>query len=232
MREYILFIDTEASGLPLDWNAPYGEAGNWPYAVQIAWVIYTRHGQPVKQENHYINNNDFEITPAAQAIHNLTQEFLLRQGESRQQVLELLTADLLYYQPLVVGHFMKFDARVLGAEYFRVGQENPLETLPAFCTLLASAQYVRNPRPKYLRLDELYHRLFNLTLDHQHHALVDATATADCFFEMFKKGEINEGTIAEQQLKAQKTNQPNKRVGCAFTAFAIFVITLLLSLWI
>ncbi len=54
MSDYLLFIDTETSGLPKKWGLPYSAKNNWPFSVQIAWVIYTKEGQKVKQENHFI----------------------------------------------------------------------------------------------------------------------------------------------------------------------------------
>ena len=33
---YVLFVDTETSGLPADWRRPYAEPGAWPHVAQIA----------------------------------------------------------------------------------------------------------------------------------------------------------------------------------------------------
>ncbi len=35
----ILFIDTQTTGLPKNWNAPITDTKNWPRLVQIAWII-------------------------------------------------------------------------------------------------------------------------------------------------------------------------------------------------
>lgn len=45
LKDYLLFIDTEATGLPKKWNLPYNTPGNWPDAVQISWLLYTKEGQ-------------------------------------------------------------------------------------------------------------------------------------------------------------------------------------------
>ena len=82
MRDYLLFIDTETSGLPPKWDVPYSERDNWPYSVQIAWVIYTKDGQEIKKENHYVKDNDFEISPAAFRIHGISKAFLQEHGKA------------------------------------------------------------------------------------------------------------------------------------------------------
>lgn len=227
-----MFIDTEASGLPRNWNAPYAQAGNWPFAVQISWILYTKEGQPVKWANHYIKDNDFEISPSALKIHGITREFLLQHGESRQEILLRLAADIRQFEPLVVGHFMEFDALVLGAEFYRTGLENPLTDVPTFCTMPATTGYVRNPRLKYLRLGDLYHTLFNTTLDHQHNALVDARATADCFFELLRRGDIDAGKILEQQLKPAQKEPVNKKLRYTILVLILFLSAILLYYWL
>ncbi|QJD94919.1 3'-5' exonuclease [Mucilaginibacter robiniae] len=198
MNDYVLFVDTEASGLPVNWTLPYSTEGNWPSAVQISWLVYTKDGQEIKRENHYIRNTDFFITPKAIEIHGINSGFLAVKGEDRKHVLELLTQDLKQYEPLVVGHFVQFDYHVLSADFYRASLPNPLTNLPVFCTMLATTQLAWTPMPKSLLLGDLYAFLFYKPLENQHDALCDAKATADCFFELLKRTEITEKMIAQQ----------------------------------
>lgn len=36
LQDYFLVIDTETSGLPKKWDAPYGTKNNWSHVLQIA----------------------------------------------------------------------------------------------------------------------------------------------------------------------------------------------------
>jgi DNA polymerase III subunit epsilon len=234
VRDYLLFIDTETSGLPPKWDVPYSERDNWPYSVQIAWVIFSRDGQAIKKESHYIKDNDFEISAAAFRIHGISKDFLLQHGESRQKILQQLAADLTQYQPLVIAHFMQLDFHMVGADFYRIGMDNPLKDLPRFCTMQATSKYVSNPKSKYLRLDRLYYILFGEVLENQHEALTDATATAACFFEMVKLGDIDDAKIARQQNEQKALLHPSPRIsglGCSISVLFISFITYLLSLW-
>lgn len=190
MKDFLLFIDTEASGLPKKWNLPYSAPGNWPHAVQVSWLIYNKSGEKIKEENHYINNNDFDIVPSALNIHGLTKNFLQQTGIPRREVLAILSNDLLQYKPLIVGHFIELDYRVAGADYFREAMENPMENLSTFCIMKASKHLQQNPNSPFLRLGNLFELLFEKPLLSQHNALVDASATAECFFELVKRKEI------------------------------------------
>ena len=191
MTDFLLFIDTEASGLPKKWDQPYTVEGNWPYAVQVSWLVYSKDGVKIKEQNFYVSNNDFESCPTALSIHGLTPAFLQQNGISRKDLLDVLSKDLEEYQPMIVGHFLELDYHVIGAEYHRIGiEKHPMENLPGFCIMSVSNQLQQNPHSKYLRLGQLYELLFKKSLLNQHNALVDSTATADCFFELAVRNDI------------------------------------------
>jgi DNA polymerase-3 subunit epsilon len=233
VKEYLLFVDTETSGLPKDWSKPYSVRGNWPHVVQVAWVLYSRDGKKLKEENFYIRPSDYEVSPTSQRIHGLSEDFLRENGKDRNSVMQLLHADLIRYQPLVVGHFMQLDYHMLGLSFYRSGLENPLPKLPHFCTMRATAHFMRESSHRHLRLGELYMRLFQTPLQDEHNALSDASATAHCFFKLWKKGDIDEETVQQQQLpvtEAARTKRSWKRkiTYLLRTLFAFFLIFLLI----
>ena len=229
MRDYILFLDTEASGLPKKWNQPYSNSENWPCAVQLAWLIYTSNGILIKSENHFIADPAIKIAPSAIKIHNITKSFLDQNGEPRKSVMQLLADDLMAFQPLVVGHFMEFDYHVVSADFYRSGIENPLNYLPRFCTMLASSFYVRDPSLSHLRLGELYVMLFDTKLDEQHNAYADAHGTAMCFFELLKRGDITDLKIESQQ-KELSFKKPEKEFPWLISLVIVLIIAIILSL--
>lgn len=228
MNDYLLFIDTEASGLPKNWDQPYDAANNWPYCVQIAWVIYSHDGRKITEKNYYIKNEDFTIAGSAFVIHGIDRDFLNKNGEIRRVVLKLLCDDIKNYRPLIVGHFMQFDRHMLGADFFREGIEDPLSNAPLFCTMIGSAHLIRNPSDKFLRLEQLYQTLFNAILKNHHNALVDASATADCFFEMMKRREIDEQVILQQQKTLDDKNGMTRKVGCLVPLLVVMLLTVLI----
>lgn len=232
MQKYILFIDTETSGLPKNWKLPYTDNANWPYAVQVSWVIYDDKQQEVKREDHYISNNDFAISKQAYKIHGLNADFLTKQGKPRKQVMESLYHDLEAYKPLVVGHFVELDYHITGVEFFRSGMEQPINELAMFCTMLATKNMVRNPQMQHLKLGQLYEMLFNTQLQQQHNALTDALATAQCFFELQRVEAIDEEKIAKQQVERERLQKPVLKGGCGVPVFVVLIVTVLLIFWL
>lgn len=226
MSDFFIFIDTEASCLPKDWSLPYGILNNWPNAVQVSWLIYTKEGEKIKVENHYINNNDFEIDPSSQRIHGLTKAFLQQNGIPRKDLLAMLSKDLNEYRPMIIGHFTELDYRILGAEYYREQMANPMEALQTFCLMIASKHLQQNPQYKFLRLGNLFELLFKQPLLNQHNALVDATATADCFFELVKRKEIS--SFIQPPIVFQKKAIKNKLFGWMVALLLIIFSALLI----
>lgn len=232
VQKYILFIDTETTGLPKNWKLPYTDDANWPTAVQVSWVIYDDNRDEVKREDHYISNNDLAISKEAYKIHGLSPEFLSQHGDSRKEVMKLLARDLEKYEPLVVGHFVELDYHITGADFFRVEMQQPMNRLPMFCTMLATKTMVRNPQNHYLKLGQLYELLFNSQLSKQHNAMADALATAECFFELQRTGAIDEDKITRQQIDRERIQKPVLKGGCGVPVFVFLIVTALIIYWL
>jgi DNA polymerase-3 subunit epsilon len=190
MSQYVLFIDTETSDIPVDLNKSYSEASNWPFAVQISWCVYNKSGKKIKAQSYFINNRDILVSVSSLKIHGITKQMLRDYGVSRKTVLQMLQNDVAQYKPLLVGHFLELDYHIVGADAFREKILNPLQGLATFCIMLATKHLVKNPRTNYLKLGVLYEQLFHQSFSNQHNALNDALATADCFFELVKQKEI------------------------------------------
>ncbi len=228
MNDYLLFIDTETSGLPKSLDKPYSAVNNWPNAVQVSWCIFTKDGRKIKEKSYFINNNDIQISSGAIKVHGITKHVLKDYGISRKSVLSMLTADITQYKPLLVGHFLELDYHVIGADAYREKMENPLQLVPAFCTMVATKHMVKNPAATFLKLGQLHEILFNQPLQHQHNALSDAMATATCFFELVRRKEI---TNFKQPPIVLPANQYiyNNKTGWLLAASAIILITLLIA---
>jgi DNA polymerase III subunit epsilon len=227
LSKYILFIDTEASGLPRNWTLPYNAENNWPHIVQVAWLIYDEQRKLVKQENHYINADGVSITDSAIKTHGITPEFLSANGQEAGKVMEMLANDLVEYEPQVIGHFLQLDYYLLGTAFYRTGVYNPLSKLPVFCTMVATTQLLRSPSTRQLRLGDLYYMLFKADLQHQHDALHDAQATAACFFELRDRGEISEAGMIQQNKDFESQRIPAKKPkGCVIPVLIVILLLL------
>lgn len=197
-QQPLLFIDTETTGLPARWHRPYAEEWEWPHIAQVAWQIYTPEGRLLKADQAYLQVPAGRLTAQSVAIHGLTAEFLLAQGQEPATVLRRLLADVEQYQPRVIGHFLQLDFHVTGAALLRAGLPNPLPGQPQFCTMQVSRAARPEGPGRPLRLHELHELLFGEPLERLHDAAVDAAATARCFFELRRRGIISDAVLHGQ----------------------------------
>ena len=217
MQPFILFVDTETSDMPIHWDAPVSDLQYWPFIIQLSWVIFNNEGQFIKEEDHYIYSSDIQIKQSAFEVHGISLEFLKVNGESREEVILQFYQDLKKYKPLIVAHFAKLDINMLGVGFERIGFENIIDDYPVYCTMLGTSKYNDYPNKYYPALDELYFSLFKKRLENYHNAIVDARATAACFFELLKKGEITDEHILAQQLEYKSAKEKK------WTCLPIFV---------
>ncbi|GHE42444.1 3'-5' exonuclease [Sphingobacterium griseoflavum] len=201
MKDYLLFIDTETSGIPKRWNRPYSDDKNWPAVIQLAWIIYTADGQEIKRSSKYIYEHDIAISATSRQIHGITIDFLKNHGGRRKDILRKFAYDIKKYTPLIIGHFVELDVQVLSADFFRAQLQNPFQNQALFCTMLVSKKYAVNPSSEYLRLVQLHEELFDERPREIHEAEHDAEVTARCFFEMRRRETVTEQDISSQQLR-------------------------------
>ncbi len=230
--EYYLFIDTETSGMPKRWSVSTQKVDQWPYILQIAWVIYAKTGEKVLFRNFYINAGNIAIDEQSLQLHGITAQFIQEKGMKRRKVMQLLAKDLGRYQPLIVGHFLEFDRRMLEVGFTRAKVKQNFAHLPKFCTMVFS-QNLRQASftPKYMRLDELYFYLFNTALKNHHDAFHDALATKEIFFELLRRGVVTSKTIDQQQRNFKPAIRKRKifLVMALVAAFMLLLYYLLLT---
>ena len=228
-------IDTECSSLPKNWKASYAQSENWPFLVQISWLIYRWDGTLVKQENHYISDPDFNTSPESLAIHHISDDMRKEKGTSTKSVLSLLSADLKSYQPIILGHFVELDFHLINAAYYRIGlQDNPLMHLPFFCTMQASAQLPQMSNNRQLRLTDLFRFLFSEEQPFPHNAYYDALAAAKCFFRIKEEIPMTLAYVKQQKPFIQNIQyqRNTKKLGMAlFLAVLLVLIFLMFHLF-
>ena len=114
---------------------------------------------------------------------------------SHREVLEKFRL-ILNQCDFVGGHNVKFDLNIMGAEFLRLGDHNPLENLPVIDTCTEQTASLcqlpggRGGKFKLPTLGELHIHLFNDHFEEAHNATADVEATARCFFELFRQGAV------------------------------------------
>lgn len=188
----ILFFDTETTGLPRNWKAPVSDLQNWPRIVQLAWLAYEPGGELLSDGDRIIKPVGFTISREASAIHGISMEKALAEGQDLQTVLDEFET-LLQQATCLVAHNMSFDEKIVGAELLRAGRSNLIPAKKKICTMQVGTDYCRIPGNygyKWPKLSELHRKLFGQNFAEAHNAAADIQATAKCFWELRRLGVV------------------------------------------
>jgi DNA polymerase-3 subunit alpha len=189
---YLIF-DTETTGLPKRWDAPFTDVDNWPRVIQIAWQLHDDMGNLIEAQDHLIQPQGFDIPYDAQRVHGISTALAQKNGAPLIEVLSAFNIALSKTK-FVVGQNLKFDLNVTGAEFERTQIGNDLQSLPVLDTCTEqTAKLCQLPGGRYGKfklptLTELHEFLFKKSFGEAHNATADVEATARCFFELLRIG--------------------------------------------
>lgn len=185
-----LFIDTETTGTPKNWNAPVTNLNNWPRMVQIAWLLYKKDGTLIEEKDYIIKPEGFTIPPESTKIHNISHEHAVATGTNLSEVLHKL-ASAIDKSETIVAHNLNFDEKIVRAEFLRKNIDTDLSRKNRLCTMKETTEFCALPGKygyKWPRLSELHHKLFEEPYNEMHNAAADIKATVRCFWELRSRG--------------------------------------------
>ena len=187
-----LIFDTETTGLPKRWNAPLTDSDNWPRCIQIAWQLHDELGNLIEHEDYLVQPDGFNIPYDAEKIHGISTDLAQQKGIPLTEVIEKFSVALSKTK-FIVGQNLGFDNNIMGAEYHRLGVENPLPNYKVLDTCTeVTANLCQLPGGRYGKfklptLSELHNYLFNKPFSEAHNATADVEATTRCFLELIRK---------------------------------------------
>lgn len=169
------------------------DVANWPRLVQLAWILYGEDGRELSQGSYIIKPDGFVIPKEVAAIHGISTERALLEGESILTVLNAFQSEM-QRSGCLVAHNMSFDEMVIGAEFLRSNLPNPVIEKKRICTKEATTNFCAIPSPngygdyKWPKLAELHTKLFGCDFEGAHNAIADVAATAKCYWQLKKLG--------------------------------------------
>jgi DNA polymerase III epsilon subunit-like protein len=186
----VLCFDTETTGLPPKGAFPSKVGADYPYIVQLSFVVYdTETNSVVQEENHLVKVPVKVDGSQAAAIHKITDHALKTKGVEFAYVYYLFQAAAARAD-LVVGHNLEFDLNMMRAQCARHNFPFCVDK-DVFCTMKSTIdlcairrQNSRGAYNKYPSLLELYRFLFKEDPTELHNAIVDVYACLRCFVKV------------------------------------------------
>ena len=181
-----LFFDTETTGLPKNYRAPYTDLDNWPRVVQLSWLV--SEDSKILKESDNIIKVDFPIPVESSRVHGITNEVSEAKGRDLSVVLDEILADIETVDFLIC-HNLSFDLAILQSELLRAHKNHEIST-KQFCTMKSSVDFCKLPGNygfKCPKLEQLYQICFQEKLENAHDAMVDVKASFRCFDKLEKE---------------------------------------------
>lgn len=193
----ILVFDTETTGLPNGKNPSIITTDNWPYIVQLSYILFDTENNTVID---YIDSiiklpKGVLISKESENIHKISNEVSNTQGIDIKHEL-ILFNEAISKCDIIVGHNISFDKRIIMVECLRnkIQQNFTLNSKrkPEYCTMKNSVdlcKIVAKGRDgseyfKYPKLMELHQYLFNSIPNGLHNSMIDVLACLRCYGKM------------------------------------------------
>lgn len=209
---YYMFVDTETTGLlPVEYKNKDQEylKKTMPYIVQVAVMFFDINFNKLSERSIIVAPDGYIIPPESVKIHGITNDYALKYGETRKQVMKYLKAAF-NEAVVIVGHNIEFDLSVISTEIDREAwsdgvwmcpplyvygedreryykAEKIIDTMKLGADICKIPSTIKDEKYKWPTLDELYKRLFGKSFQGQHNALNDVKATAECYLELMKR---------------------------------------------
>jgi restriction system protein len=203
--KYLVF-DTETTGLPLNYNAPPDDFKNWPYVVQIAWLLFDDEHKLIEHSNFYLKQ-PVVIPAEATNVHGITTAMMLEQGIEPSNAYANFKKALDNTEYLI-SHNIDFDVPTVQCDFLRNGMQWDFPNNKMFCTMKTGVNFCHIPlgTGKYYKwptLAELYQKCFYpgykmknfpdaTSTSNVHNANTDACMAAQCFFKLKEWGFFKE----------------------------------------
>lgn len=188
----VLVFDTETTGLPTSYNVSILDTEQWPYIVQISWILYdTDIREPIERED-YIINCEVDIPEESSRIHGITTLRAKLKGVPVRKAMDAFDA-VLQKSDLVVAHNISFDKRVYMVEAIRRNRKQYFTRngvkKPEYCTMKNTREMCNLKKTnmngveyvKYPKLSELHDYLFGYTPKGTHNSMADVLICLRCY---------------------------------------------------
>ena len=195
-NNYLLFLDTETTGLPKGRYAKPEDISKFNNArlVELCYIIAKEDGTIVETVSDIIKPKDFVIDNNSYAVrrcHKITKEKANKEGKDLDVIFKKFEQDMKKYKPkILVAHNMKFDSKIVLSECYRYKYNVLLDLINNTtweCTMSIWANWFNVKWPK---LQDLYEILYKEAYIHQHRALADTEHCMKCYFKMKELAEL------------------------------------------
>ncbi len=188
----LLVLDTETTGLPLKKKASIYEKEQWPYVIQLSYILFNTETNKIEETFDKIIKLDenIEITEKSISMHKITKELSQSNGIDICYALQKLNS-ILSKTDMLIGHNISFDKQILIVENIRNKMVSNFPKVKTFCTMKNYKDFCAiiqkredgSTYMKYPTLCELHEKLFDTQPDNLHNSYIDVLICLKCYLK-------------------------------------------------
>jgi len=210
-------LDVETTGLPKKMKASINDSSNWPYVVQISWVVLNDNNV-IEKICDYIIKAPIVIPQESINIHGITNEKMNKEGVDIGAILAEFMNDY-NHSDIIIAHNLNFDKTMVEVELYRnrmfpdinklkynsIINCCTMKTGKDICKIIKISKFGKEYY-KFPKLSELYEHLFNKTPTNLHNSLVDILVCLRCFYKMRFSEDLLEKSTTFKEIFNQNTS--------------------------
>lgn len=201
----VLVFDVETTGLPIGKNPSISQLDNWPYIVQLSYIMYDTLANEIDLSyNEILKLPEYiDISEESIKLHKITKEINQTIGIDRRIALQTFNVAL-KRADIVVGHNISFDKRMIMVEcarnavYHRFNDKGVKKD--EYCTMKNSVDVCKIEKTsfkgekyfKYPTLSELYNHLFQEIPKNTHNSFVDVLLCLRCYIKLIHNQDLRQ----------------------------------------
>lgn len=197
MKRYLI-VDTETTGLPLHYDAPFHDVNNWPRIIQLAWELCWENGDTIKKVCELVEPDGWRFPTGKFWIDNGFNEAdcILNGKPMKDLLIDLCKA--MNTADVMIAHNLSYDKPIIECEMFRynvlpkqIAREHPFGLRPEGvklqkeCTKLLSTPILKLPgiygQYSWPKLEVAYEYCFGKPFTDGHDAGADVQACKEIY---------------------------------------------------
>lgn len=119
MKKYLI-VDTETTGLPISYTAPFDDVANWPRIIELSWELCYDNGDTIEKACDLVYPDGSWRFPKGKfwQEHGFTEAESLLSGEPIDKLL-LKLAIAMNCADVMICHNLSYDKPIIECEFYR-----------------------------------------------------------------------------------------------------------------
>lgn len=173
-KKLFFLFDIETDGLICE--------NYYPEILQISWGIIDESGLVISRNTEYIKSN-FNINSDAFKINNIKPEYIEKYGKDEFFILSRINSEIENCD-YIISHNLEFDLSILKDKFKKANIDFNFDNKKQICTMKQGVNLFKtkdNINPKFPKLTELFHKIYNYDVLQAHDAYSDTSILIKCW---------------------------------------------------